>query len=92
MDLKTLQMAAENVIDAIDTAPPKHVSTDVLASIKTQMVFIRDKAAAGKNPSTELATGTTFTYAILASRELTSLDEMALQVLIDKVSNILIKN
>lgn len=92
MNYNTLMMAANKVITAIDTIPPKYASVNALASIKNQMLFIRDKAAAGKNPSTELATGTTFTYAILASRELTSPDEMALQVLIDKVSNILIIN
>ena len=91
MNFKALQMAAENVIAAINTAPPKHVSADVLASIKNQMVFIRDNAAAGKNPSQELASGTKFTYAILASREFASPEELVLQDLIDKVTSILIR-
>lgn len=85
-----MQMAAENVIDAIDTAPPKHVSADALASIKNQMLFIRDHAASSKNPSAELPPNTKFTYAVLASRELVSPDELLLQAKIDKVTRLLI--
>jgi hypothetical protein len=53
------------------------------------MVFIRDNAAAGKNPSKELTSGTKFTYAILASRELASPDELVLKDSIDEVTRIL---
>ncbi|SNY58967.1 hypothetical protein SAMN06297280_3530 [Arsukibacterium tuosuense] len=91
MDYKALQAAASDVIAFIDNNAPKHTSADVLTSIKNQMVFIRDNAAAGKNPSTELSSGAKFTYAVLASRELASPEEMALQDLIDKVTSILIK-
>ncbi|WP_217670790.1 hypothetical protein [Arsukibacterium indicum] len=55
------------------------------------MVFIRDNAAAGKNPSTELSSGTKFTYAVLASRELASPEQMVLQNLIDEVTRNLLK-
>jgi hypothetical protein len=54
------------------------------------MICIRDNAAAGKSPSNELPPGTKFTYAILASRELASPDELALQALINRVTKILI--
>lgn len=90
MDLKALQKAANMVIAAIDTAPPKHASVNVFTSIKNQMLFIRDNAAAGKNPATELPPNTKFTYAVLASRELTSPDELMLQAQIYKVTEILI--
>ena len=53
------------------------------------MIFIRDNAAAGKNPSKELASDTTFTYSILSSRELASPDELVLKELIDDVTRVL---
>lgn len=91
MNFNSLQLAAADVIAAIDANPPQQTSVDVLASIKNQMVFIRDKAAVGQNPSAELPVGATFTYAVLASRELASPDELALQAIIDKVSTFLIE-
>lgn len=91
MDYNALCNAAEKVIFAIDTQAPQYTSANVLASIKNQMVFIRDNAASGKNPSKELPPDTTFTYAILASRELASPDEMVLKDLIDEVSRILVR-
>lgn len=90
MDYQALQVAANDVVLFIDNQAPKYTSAEVLASIKNQMVFIRDKAAAGEHPSTELASGTKFTYGILASRELASPDELVLQALIEKVTKILI--
>lgn len=89
LKFKLLELAADSVISAINTNPPKHTTTDVLVSIKTQMVFIRDKAAAGKHPAAELPANTKFTYAVLASRELTSPDELMLQAQIDIVTEIL---
>ena len=53
------------------------------------MVFISDAAAAGKDPAAELPSGTKFTYAVLASRELASPDELLLQAKIDKVTHLL---
>ena len=91
MDYQALQLAADKVITVIENTPLTHTSASVLTSIKNQMVFIRDNAAAGKNPSTELSSGAKFTYAVLASRELASPDEMVLQDLIDKVTRILLK-
>lgn len=90
MDYNALCNAATNVIVAIDTQAPQYASANVLTSIKNQMVFIRDNAAAGKNPSKELASGTKFTYGILASRELASPDEVILRDLIGEVTKILI--
>ncbi|KKO44710.1 hypothetical protein WG68_14285 [Arsukibacterium ikkense] len=90
MDYQALHIAANNVVYFINNQAPQHTSADVLASIKNQMIFIRDNAAECKNPSTELGAGTEFTYAILASRELASHDEVVLQKLIDKVTKILI--
>lgn len=90
MDYKALFTAANNVVQTIDNQPPRHASADVLASIKNQMIFIRDNAALSKNPSTVLPPNTKFTYAVLASRELASPDELMLQAQIDKVTEILI--
>ncbi|MDF3013854.1 MAG: hypothetical protein K0Q78_2058 [Cellvibrio sp.] len=89
MDYKALSTAANKAIIAIDTQRPQYTSADILTSIKNQMVFIRDNAAAGKNPSKELTSGTKFTYAILASRELASPDELVLKDSIDEVTRIL---
>lgn len=91
MDYQSLYTAANDAVVAIDTWPLQYASPDILASIKNQMVFIRDNAAAGRNPSDELAPGTKFTYAILVSRELASPKELVLQDLIDKVTSILIR-
>lgn len=91
MDYKALSRAASNVINAIETNPPETVSTDALESIKSQMIFIRDNADNGKNPSAELMSGNKFTYAIIASRELTSPDELGLGDLISEVTRILIR-
>jgi|GEM_PF-2477184 len=88
MDYKALCTAAEKVIVAIDMQPPQYASAGVLASIKNQMVFIRDNAAIGKNPSKELTSGKKFTYGILSSREFASPDELVLKELIDAVSRI----
>jgi hypothetical protein len=66
MDCKALSTAANKVIIAIDTQAPPYVSANILASIKNQMVFIRDNAATGNNPAKESASGAKFTYAILA--------------------------
>lgn len=90
MDHKALCSAASKVIDLVEKQKLTHVSPDIITSIKNQMVFIRDNAAVGKNPSNELTTGTKFTYAILASRELTSPDDIALNQLIDEVTKILL--
>ncbi len=90
MDYQSLFSAAEKIIVEIDAHAPPYASADVLNSIKNQMVFIRDNAAAGRNPSKELPPGTKFTYAILASRELASPDETFLNDLIDEVTKILI--
>lgn len=89
MDYKTLSTAANKVIVAIDTQAPQYASPDILASIKNQMVFIRDNAAVGKNPYKELAAGIKFTYAVLASRELAGPDELFLKDSIDEVTKIL---
>ncbi|WP_215396943.1 hypothetical protein [Rheinheimera oceanensis] len=91
MDYQALYTAANNVVVAIDIRTLQHASPDILASIKNQMIFIRDNAAAGRNPSDELAPGAKFTYAILASREFASPEELVLQDLIDKVTSILIR-
>ncbi|MCD1597485.1 hypothetical protein [Rheinheimera aquimaris] len=90
MNYQALQLAAEQVIAAIDKTKPSCVSVDVLASIKRQMEFICKHAAAGDNPSAELPAGVKFTYAVLASRELTSPDELTLQAKINEVTRLLI--
>ena len=83
MNYQALQLAAEQVITEINNPHPAYLSVEVLTSIKRQMEFIYKHAAAGNNPSAELATGVKFTYAVLASRELTSPDEMMLQAKIN---------
>lgn len=89
MNYQALQLAAEQVIAVINRTPPQFISVDVLASIKRQMEFICKHAAAGNNPSAELPTGVKFTYAVLASRELTSPDELTLQTKINDVTRLL---
>lgn len=91
MNYQALQLAAEQVIAAINKTAPASISVDVLASIKRQMEFICKHAAAGNNPSAELPPNTKFTYAVLASRELASPDELLLQAKIDKVTHLLVK-
>lgn len=91
MDYKALFAAAEDVVQTIENQPPRYASADVLASIKNQMIFIRDNATLSKNPSEELPPSTKFTYAVLASRELASPDELLLQAKIDKVTHLLVK-
>ncbi|WP_372626921.1 immunity protein Tsi6 family protein [Arsukibacterium sp.] len=91
MNYDALKLAANSVIIAIDNNAPRHTSAHVLTSIRNQMVFIRDNAAAGRDPATELSSGSKFTYAVLASRELASPDEMLLQDLIDNVTKIMIE-
>lgn len=90
MDYKAFFTAANNVVQTLDSQPTCHASADVLASIRNQMIFIRDNAALSKNPSTALPLNTKFTYAVSAARELASPDEFTLQVQIDKVAGILI--
>jgi len=60
-----------------------------LESIINQMIFIRDNAQKNINPTFALSDGRKFTYAILASRELSSPDELKLKEEIDKVSKLL---
>lgn len=91
MGYQALNIAVAQVIVFIEDNPLPAASADVLAPIKNQMVFIRDAAAAGKDPEADLPAGTKFTYAVLASRELASPDELLLQAKIDKVTRILIK-
>lgn len=90
MNYQALQLAAEHIIAEINQTPPACISVDVLASIKRQMEFICKHAAEGNNPSAELPTGVKFTYAVLASRELTSPDEVTLQAKINEVTRLLI--
>lgn len=91
MDYQALNIAAAQVIVFMEDNPLPAASVDVLTSIKNQMVFIRDAAAAGKDPAAELPSVTKFTYAVLASRELASPEELLLQAKIDKVTRTLIK-
>jgi hypothetical protein len=91
MDYHALSNAATNVIIAIESNPPESVSSDALDSIKNQMIFIRDNADNKKNPSAELMPGQKFTYAIIASRELSSPSELELNNLISEVTRILVK-
>lgn len=88
MDYEELYTAANNVILAIDNNLPEYASKNVLISIKNQMLFIRDHAAAGNNPAKELPLGKAFTYGILSSREFASPEEIILKGLIDEVSRI----
>jgi hypothetical protein len=91
MDYQSLSNAATNVIVAIETNPLESVSVDALESIKRQMIFIRDNADNKRNPSDELMPGQKFTYAIIASRELSSPSELKLNNLISEVTRILVK-
>ncbi|CAM3830809.1 hypothetical protein [Rheinheimera salexigens] len=90
MDYKLLYASANNVIKFINNNTLEYVSTEILTSIKSQMLFICDNAANGVNPSEVLPPETKFTYAIIASRELSSPSELVLKGLIDEVTKLLI--
>ena len=89
MNLKKLADAANVALARISAFAAKNGSTAPLESIRNQMKFIRDAAVDGKNPNSQLAPGQLFTYAILASREFASPEELEVKAALDAVSALL---
>lgn len=67
----------------LDLSNPSH------QSILKQIEFIIKCAAKGKNPTEELPAGQTFTYSVIASREFSSPDELAIKKRLDEMSQAL---
>ncbi|HED17556.1 MAG TPA: hypothetical protein ENI64_12175 [Gammaproteobacteria bacterium] len=89
MDYRMLAECSDTAIKKIFQQINDEGSSEVLESIKQQMIFIRDNALEGKNPALALEAGRQFTYGILASREFASPKELELKEYIDKVSRVL---
>ncbi len=89
MNYVELAERADTAIQKLQEFIDNNGSTDVLESIKEQMLFIKGKALTKKNPAYELENNQKFTYAILASREFASPQELELKEYINKVSRIL---
>ena len=89
MNFIKLKESAIVAIKKIDEFGIKNGESDQLESIKQQMIFIRDNAINGKDPSLELGDDRKFTYAIIASREFASPEELDLKEYIDEVSSLL---
>jgi len=64
----------------VDLSNPMH------KSILKQIDFIIKCAEKGNNPTEELPTGQTFTYSVIASREFSSPEELAIKNRIDEMS------
>lgn len=88
MDLNQLAKAAADALAELDALISKQGANDALTSIQTQVDFIRKHADNGENPKAHLK-GNKFTYAIIASRELASPDEMIVQEKLDKITILL---
>ncbi len=89
MDFKKLNDRANVAINELDKFIDYYGPSDQIDSIKQQMIFIRDNAASGKDPSIELGNEVKFTYAIIASREFASPEELELKEYLDEVSLLL---
>jgi hypothetical protein len=89
MNLNKLADAANVALAKISAFAASNGTTPTLESIRNQMKYIRDAAANGKNPNLELAPGQLFTYAILASREFASPEELEVKAALDSVSALL---
>ncbi len=91
MSLKVLAEKANEAIEQIDRFIAEQHSSDFIESIKRQIAFIRDNAVTGKNPIAELKEGNTFSFGIMASRELASPRELELGTYISAVLSELMK-
>jgi hypothetical protein len=89
MNFKKLVGAANDALSKIAAFEAKNGESPVHDSIKAQMKFIRDAALASKNPNMELEKDRQFTYAILASREFASPEELVVKLSLDVVSKLL---
>ena len=89
MDFVKLKEQVDLVLDHIDAYTEKYGSSAALESIRNQMIFIGENARKKVNPVPEMGDDKKFTYAIIASRELASPDELVLKEAIDEVSSLL---
>ena len=89
MNFKKLVDAANDSLSKIAAFESKNGQSPVFDSIKVQMRFIRDAALAGKNSNLELEKDKQFTYAILASREFASPEELPIKSSLNVVSTLL---
>lgn len=88
MNYDELATAARKAINAINEFSNGGNETEALMSIKAQMKFIEESAKNNIDPITQLGERK-FTYAILASRELASPDELVIKTLLNDVSELL---
>ena len=88
MNFSELSKKASNAIDEIEKYIGRYGTNEVIASIKQQMIFIKEKAILKQNPVLALHEKK-FTYGVLSSREFSSPDEMRIKKLLDDVSRIL---
>jgi len=63
--------------------------TPIIISIIRQLSFIAQYSSQGVDPRTQLKNGQTFTYSVLASRELCSPEELKIKQLLDEVSQVM---
>ncbi|MDN3640883.1 hypothetical protein QWY82_18935 [Simiduia curdlanivorans] len=89
MNLDKVASCAENAINAFKTQNVIDPKSPAIESIINQMEFIKSKALTGKNPRLELQEGQSFSYGIIASRELSAPDELALKKFLDEVTHAL---
>ncbi|MBU2968390.1 hypothetical protein KO527_03345 [Pseudoalteromonas sp. C2R02] len=61
----------------------------IIISIIQQLSFITKHSCQGVDPRTRLRNGQTFTYSVLASRELCSPEELKIKQLLDAVSHVM---
>lgn len=88
MDLNKLSSAAEAAIDQLNQYAERYGEEGFLKSIRCQMEFIFEHASSGVDPVSKLG-DRTFTYAVMASRELASPEEMVIVDRLNQVTRIL---
>jgi hypothetical protein len=89
VNFEKLADAANDALAKIAALEAKNGQSPVLDSIKIQMRFIFDAASTDKNPNLGLEKDRQFTYAILASREFSSPEELAVKSSLNDVSKVL---
>ncbi|MCS6234260.1 hypothetical protein G3495_03785 [Shewanella baltica] len=80
--IKKAKLAKEGIVNS----NVLNVNKPFVTSMLNQIDFIIQHAEKGNNPILQLKAGQTFTYSVLASRELSSPDELKIKELLDDVS------